>query len=48
MINVSFKIKYLYINLEKIHIKTVLSNDKYKTFNCTEEIKTSLIGHTLS
>jgi hypothetical protein len=38
----------MYINLEKVHIKTILSNNKYKTFNCSEEIKTEIIGHTLS
>jgi hypothetical protein len=31
-------------NLVKVDIKTILSNNKYKTFNCSEEIKTSLIG----
>ena len=38
---------YMYINLEKVHMKTILSNNKYKTFNCSEEIKTSLIGNLL-
>ncbi len=38
----------MYINLEKVDMKTILSNNKYKTFNCSEEIKTQLIGHTLS
>jgi hypothetical protein len=36
------------MNLEKVHMKTILSNNKYKTFNCSEEIKTELIGDTLS
>ncbi len=36
------------MNLEKVDMKTILSNNKYKTFNCSEEIKTSLIGNTLS
>ncbi len=37
----------MYINLEKVHMKNILSNNKYKTFNCSEEIKTSLIGNLL-
>ncbi len=36
------------MNLEKVSMKTILSNNKYKTFNCSEEIKTQLIGSTLS
>jgi hypothetical protein len=35
------------MNLEKVDIKTILSNNKYKTFNCSEEIKTELIGNLL-
>jgi hypothetical protein len=41
-------LKQLYMNLEKVDIKTILSKNKYKTFNCSEEIKTSLIDNTLS
>jgi hypothetical protein len=37
----------MYINLEKVDMKTILSNNKYKTYNCSEEIRTQLIGHTL-
>jgi hypothetical protein len=36
------------MNLEKVDIKTILSNNKYKTFNCSEEIKSEPIGSTLS
>ncbi len=38
----------MYMNLEKVDIKSILSNNKYKTLNCSEEIKTELIGDTLS
>jgi len=32
---------------EKVDMKTILSKNKYKTFNCSEEIKTSLIDNLL-
>jgi len=38
----------MYMNLEKFHMKIILSNNKYKSFNSSEEIKTELIGNTLS